>query len=204
MRTGIAGAGLALSLLAGCSGDGAPANIVTMVESGDANVVVPGDDAGEANLADAHAMPSLKLAANGFVLIDPDSGGRQSVRFGQPRDVAVPAVTYALGQPTGQSVNQECGAGLLEFVDFQGGLSMLFEGGKFAGWDLDGREASGYATEGGIGLGTTRRAFGKPVRVEASTIGHEFDFEGLGGLFDGTGPDAKVTGLWAGVTCIFR
>ncbi len=200
----------ALALLAGCAGEAPTANIVTIVETDDANVVVPGDNAaaGDAlsNIAAAPSAPALNLAPEGLSLVDVESGSTRHVTFGTARDTAVPMVTAALGRPKGQSVNQECGAGPLEFVDFQGGLTMLFQDARFAGWDVDGRDGGSYGTANGVAIGTTLRELraAGPVTVEQSTLGTEFDAGGIGGLLSGPGAAAKVTNLWAGTTCAFR
>ncbi|MCW3836283.1 hypothetical protein ACFQ1E_11350 [Sphingomonas canadensis] len=202
-----------LALLAACSG-GVTANVTTTVETGDANVVVPGDNgaaadtnAAAAETADAHAMPALKLDPEGLLLVDVESGEKRTVAFGAARDVAVPAIASALGKPLSASVNQECGAGPIEHVAFQGGLTLLVQGGKFGGWSLDGREGGGYATPGGVTIGSTLadlRKAAKKVDVEESTLGTEFMADGMSGLLDGKAATAKITDLWAGLSCVFR
>lgn len=194
----------AVSLLAGCGEAERVANVTTVIDTHNAAVFVP--EANQAaDAAVAEAPPALNLAPDGLTLVTA-GGATRHLAFGQPRDVAVPLVSAAIGKPTGQGANPECGAGPLETVDFARGLTLFFQEGAFAGWDIDGRAAGPYATAAGIGIGATRaqlEALG-PVILPESTIGHEFIAGDLSGLLDGTKPESKVTSLWAGTTCIFR
>jgi len=40
--------------------------------------------------------------------------------------------------------------------------------------------------------------------VEESTRGIEFTADGVSGILASNAPDARVTALWAGATCVFR
>ena len=151
------------------------------------------------------ARPLLNLASDGLSLVDPDSGSARHVEFGTAQYQTTQMINSALGNFTGQAENPECGAGALTSFDYPGGLTLFFQEGKFAGWDLDGQ--GGYSTADGIAIGTTRAALdesGSEVSVEESSIGHEFAAGDLYGLLTGPGAAAKVTNLWAGTTCIFR
>jgi hypothetical protein len=136
-----------------------------------------------------------------------ESGAARHVTFGTSHDSTLQILGAALGNPMEQARNDECGAGPLDYAAFRGGLSLYFQDGKFAGWDLDGREKGGvFALANGIGIGSTRRQLeaAGDVRVRESTIGHEFALGDLSGLIDSSAATGKVTNLWAGTTCIAR
>jgi hypothetical protein len=68
-------------------------------------------------------------------------------------------------------------------------------------------DKAGLTTMDGIGVGSTRAqllAARPATTVEDSTLGTEFAVADMGGLFEDAAPDAKITHLWAGVTCAFR
>lgn len=196
-----------LVALGGCNAVDQGTNVSTTVETDNGAVVAPGGEAenGAAANATAASAPVLSLASDGLMLVTGEGSSRHA-RFGMDRETAVRMVSAAVGSSTGQGLNNECGAGPLEMVDFTSGLTLFFQQGKFVGWDLDGRDGGKYATMAGIGLGSTRaqlEAVG-PVEVSDTSIGHEFAAGELYGLLDATAPTGKVTNLWAGTTCIFR
>ncbi len=195
-------------LLAGCDKADAPANDATAVDTGNAAVVVPAGnaivDAVAANASEA-AVPAVNLAPDELTLVLA-SGSTRHVSFGTTKADAVRMIAAALGDPIEQGASEECGAGPLDFANFREGLSLYFQEGKFAGWDLDGREGGKFTTANGIGIGSTRKALDAagPVTVEESSIGHEFMLGEMSGLLDSAGPEGKITNLWAGVNCIAR
>ncbi|NBC37553.1 hypothetical protein GTZ99_13440 [Novosphingobium sp. FSY-8] len=140
----------------------------------------------------------LQLAANGVVL----SGGRP-VRFGTPQ-AQVLSLLAARGKAK-LEMNSECGAGPIEFASWPDGLNLLFQDGKFGGWSInDGGQK--LATTKGLrmgGLETSLRAAG-PVSIERSTLGREFTAGGISGILSEGKPPAKITALWAGLSCVFR
>jgi hypothetical protein len=206
-RVSLIAAAAALGLLAGCGQDApAPVN-VTKVETDNAAVVVPESNANAplSNDAGAIAAPALNLAPDGLSVVL-ESGSARHANFGMARDTVVPMISAALGEPTGESRNLECGQGPMELVQFRDGLTMEFMGGKFVGWDLDGRAKTALATAAGIGIGSTLKQVrdAMTVTVENSTLGDEFRAGDLGGLLTSLEPDATITHLWAGSTCQFR
>lgn len=199
-------AGFALALLAGCGPTEEPDANKSIVFHGNADeLVVPkAAPANIANVADI-AEPAVNLAPDGLSLVLPTGATRQ-VTFGMPRDAATRAIAAALGGPVEEGDNQECGAGALSFASFRGGLGLYFDGGKFVGWDLDGRDGGQFATAAGIGIGSTRRQLesANAIKVEDSTLGVEFGAGDLSGLLSSRDPDGEITNLWAGTTCIAR
>lgn len=199
-----------LALLAGC----APEPVSNAVENGSiaanpTDIIVPPEanlvEANAANAADEAVGVAVNLAPDELTLVLPNGSSRH-VAFGTDKAAAIQMISAALGSPVEQSVNEECGAGPLGYAAFRDGLSLYFEGDKFAGWDLDGRENGKFTTGNGIGIGTTRKELeaAADVSVEETTIGHEFAMGNMSGLLSTPAPDGKVTNLWAGVTCIAR
>ena len=78
--------------------------------------------------------PHHLLVGDGLVLADVESGDADRVGFGTGQDDAVRTVAAALGDPIETGLNEECGAGPLAYVDYQGGLRLYFQAGEFAGW----------------------------------------------------------------------
>ncbi|MCF8505738.1 MAG: hypothetical protein K9G59_12570 [Caulobacter sp.] len=150
------------------------------------------------------AMP-LKLALTGDGLtVVAETGSTQLLAFSRDKVQTLVTMTRVEPAPGVESVNSECGAGPLTFVAWPGGLTLLFQEDRFAGWTVD---KPGLTTMDGIGVGSTRAELlaARPgATVEESTLGTEFAVADMGGLFDGKGPDAKIDTLWAGVTCMFR
>jgi hypothetical protein len=120
--------------------------------------------------------------------------------FGMKQDEAVAAAAAAFGAPTRRNHNDECGEGPMDFVDFHG-LSLGFQDGRLAGWSLSETEPA-LRTAGGLAIGAPRSALGGAEVDEESTLGPEFEAEGIGGLLDEKGK--KIEALWAGLACQFR
>ncbi len=200
-------AGFALALLAGCGPAQEPDANKSIVFQGNADELIVPKAAPEANIANVAevAEPAVNLAPDGLSLVLP-TGATRHMTFGMPRDVATRAIAAALGGPIEEGDNQECGAGALSFASFRGGLGLYFDGGKFVGWDLDGRDGGRFATAAGVGIGSTRKQLesATAIRIEDSTLGVEFSAGDLSGLLSSRDPDGEVTNLWAGTTCIAR
>ncbi len=80
---------------------------------------------------------------------------------------------------------------------------------QFVGWSLNPGRGAGPAptTMAGVGLCSTRAEVESAyvIKVKKSSLGHEFSTtSGLYGLFDGAGPQAKVSAMWSGTSCVFR
>lgn len=153
--------------------------------------------------ADAPVSTSrIVLQPKGLGVRDP-AGAITTLAFGTVKLDALAALAAAHdGTPGVQSANGECGVGPLTFAAWDDGLTVAFDGGQFAGWSVGN---SGPATEGGIGVGSDLAALqALNPTVDNSTLGTEFTAGDIGGLLDGPTPEARVTTLWAGVTCMFR
>jgi len=157
-------------------------------------------------LAPADALPAIALEAEGLRLVA-QTGSTRPIGFGLAKAETVDILNSVHGSAGKASTNAECGAGPVEFVSWDDGLSALFQDGKFVGWSLDGKTAGKVTTMNGIGIGSTRAELTADfagVTVEETTLGQEFNAGGLIGVLDGAGPGAKVEVLWAGTSCVFR
>ncbi|MBY0306640.1 MAG: hypothetical protein K2W86_15990 [Sphingomonas sp.] len=166
-------------------------------------------------LADPAPAPSttaaspllVALVGDGLQLVDGDSGKTYAVPFGTAQDQAIERIGKVQG-PIGDSGDyEECGAGPIFYADFPGKLTLLFQDKKFAGWSVGGPGADAKLTTlAGIGVGSTRTALeaAYTATIEESTIGIEFMAGDMSGLLDSAKPTAKISDLWAGVTCIAR
>lgn len=154
----------------------------------------------------------LALSAEGLDLVNPANGAIRHLPFGVDMPLVIAAVTRIHGEPRERFENPECGAGALQTVTWGDGLTLQFQHDKLVGWSIDapavddGRTRRRLTTVAGIGPGSTRTELEAAYATEvfASTIGTEFSAGSLFGLLDSPRPDARVTFLWAGTTCIFR
>jgi hypothetical protein len=185
---------LPLMLVAAACGDqgAAPANDASAANQPAVNAAEPAGTAAAPAAAPAPAAPATYiLAARGL---------EPGLPFGMKKDEAVTAATAAFGAPTGRDHNDECGEGPMDFVNFRG-LSLSFQDGLLAGWSLSEAQPA-LRTAGGLAIGAPRSALGGAEVDEESSLGPEFEVEGVGGLLDQKG--AKVEALWAGYVCQFR
>jgi hypothetical protein len=146
------------------------------------------------------ALPPLVLEGYGLRLSGVAPG--TELPFDSPKAATIEAVTKALGRPpTEVGANEECGGGGLQFAAWDE-ITIWFENDRFAGWDSKGK----LKTQGGIGIGSSRADLAplRGLEVEESTLGTEFRSGGLSGILASKAPDAKVTNLWGGSTCVFR
>ena len=150
--------------------------------------------------------PRLTVEAEGLRWFLPPGGSARPLPFGTEQGAVLASLERARG-PASRGVNRDCGAGPVATATWADGLSLVFQGGKFAGWGLDGRAAGTIGTANGIQPGTTRAELEANVanaRIFRSTLGTEFAAGGFFGLLDGTRPTARITDLWAGVNCVAR
>jgi hypothetical protein len=198
-------AGAALLALAGCGRGGeangqADANVAATAAAGKVTVTDVGDPDGE-----RQDGPSLLLAADGIM---PGGTEQSMIPFGANSLDTIEQVTPLLGNTYDEDESSECGAGPMEFANW-GKVVLMFQSGEFVGWEL--REASDkpyFGTPGGLTIGSPRSeldaALPKPLKVEQSSLGTEFNAGGFSGLLSDATPSAKVTALWAGTNCAMR
>lgn len=157
------------------------------------------------------AAPALAVEAEGLRLFDPASGSATPIAFGTPRARVMTALASRGAAVTG--TNGECGAGPLAYARWPDGLTLWFQQDALAGWALNAPASNappattaGISTASGLTIGSTRAELDSAyaATVEQSTLGTEFTAGELYGLLDGEGSGAKVTALWAGVSCNFR
>jgi len=159
----------------------------------------------------AQAKPSLAVLAldsQGLRVVNKSTGATRAIAFGTKEADVVSILTNLRGKPRSRGVNQECGGGPLGFANWADGLSLQFNKGRFAGWNVDGRSkaANKLTTISGVGTGSTRTQLNKAytVKVSQSSLGTEFSAGSLGGLLSGNKPTDRVISLWSGTTCFFR
>jgi hypothetical protein len=161
-----------------------------------------------ANVAESTPAPAPVAAAAPIVLEGaglriPGASPPRTLAFDTAEAPTVEALTRALGRPpTERGVNDECGGGGMKFAEWKGEITAWFLDDRFAGWDNQG----GLKTLEGIGIGSRRADLASlpAFEVEESTLGTEFRAGGLSGILASKAPDAKVTHLWGGATCVFR
>jgi hypothetical protein len=149
--------------------------------------------------------PKLMLDGRGLVMSDAQ-GRKRTIAFDSPASEAVAAATQLYGEPAKVETLEECGAGPLQISRFPG-LTLAAQDGEFVGWWLDDNAKPPLpTTAAGIGIGSSREALQRAHKVQAheSSLGDEFTADGIAGLTDGPGKQAKITHLWAGATCIMR
>ncbi|MBP7704972.1 MAG: hypothetical protein KA105_06760 [Caulobacter sp.] len=150
---------------------------------------------------------ALSLDPGGLMVVIVDTGSTRMLDFGLPKAQTLDIVTRVAGAPSPETTNSECGAGPMQFVEYPGGLTLLFQDDRFAGWSADRHSAGKQSTMNGVGVGSTRSqlvAAYAGANIEETTLGQEFNAGGLSGILSGTGADAKVETLWAGASCVFR
>lgn len=150
--------------------------------------------------------PALVVEGEGVRFFNRTTSAASPISFGRPQAEVLAAMERVRG-PAGQGTNQDCGAGPVQYANWPDGLSLVFQDGSFAGWGLDGRAKGALATAIGIGPGSTRAELDDAyanVEVRQTTLGTEFSGGGFFGVLDGGGPAARVTHMWAGVSCVAR
>lgn len=154
----------------------------------------------------------MTLSGEGFSLVDPISGSARHVLFDTDTDTVIDMLTRAKGTSPTRGVNGECGAGPVDFASWEDGLSVLSQQQQFLGWSMNPRPSNAdssqppLTTMGNIGLGSTRAELEAVYVTELTrtSLGTEFSAGELYGLLESPAPDAPVTAMWAGLSCVFR
>lgn len=201
-------AGATLLSLAACQGANKGANnagagnvAANSVATAPAANNAAADDHGEAKDA-----PRVLLTANGLLA---DGTDASEIRFAAPQAQTLAAVSRTLGQP--QAINEivSCGGGEAGQAADYGALVLFFQGGTFTGWEQRRASENPYiGTPGGVNVGSRRpdlaAALGGEPSIEKTSLGTEFDREGIYGLLANDRPDAQVDRLWGGNNCAAR
>ena len=142
------------------------------------------------------AVNEVELRRDGLV------AGAEAFYFAAGENEVTAALSRAIGEPEGQSTNEECGAGPMSIAVFPGGLRVNFQRGSLVGWtQLEPSET--ISVVGDVQVGSDREvASGADsyAAIEGSTLGEEFSLGQIGGLIE----EDKVSILYAGKQCFFR
>ncbi|MBE0422956.1 MAG: hypothetical protein IBX66_03365 [Lutibacter sp.] len=164
---------------------------------------------------------SLVLTSDALQLVDQITGSSNELPFGTPENQLIEIINNATqSKVVSIGVNTECGAGRLKMVTLSNSLTLVYQENNtksaepkthwlFEGWSIDGTKegVQKLTTMAGIGIGSTLAEIqsGYEIEVKKTSLGLEFSTaSGLFGILDGTGKDAKIIHLWAGVSCNFR
>lgn len=142
-------------------------------------------------------LPSSAPDGNG---VTPDSTGLQPggtdlrIDFGRAQEGVIETVSRLLGSdPTDITTSPDCGDVTAAY--WRSGLTLNFVEGDFRGWVLT---EPGLSAAGGLSVGDTP----PPVTMATTTLGREFEIDGVWALVGETGPE--ITTIWSGRTCFFR
>jgi len=139
---------------------------------------------------------SIEFASYG---LNVSGSGGLEIGFGRAMPGVVEAVARVTDtRPGDPQTNRECGVGPVTAVRFANGLTLNFMDGAFEGWVAT-APGSG-ATQSGLVVGASRATLGN-APLQTTTLGQEFQTDGVYGLIDDTD---TVGALWAGATCFFR
>jgi hypothetical protein len=149
------------------------------------------------------ALTAFDVDGEGLRFFVVATGSSRPLPFGTDSAVVHDAVLRtAAGGPAESGSGGDCPGSYSRWAN---GLTLRYTDGRFVGWSVRGGDGT-VTTASGVGIGSSRVQVedALAIRVSSSSLGSEFTAGELAGLFDGPSPDAKVTHLWAGETCIAR
>ena len=154
------------------------------------------------NEAPVEASPlAVVLEDDALRLVETASGSTQRFGLGSDEQAVVRAITRALpGPQTTTDGSGDCANNTVHLRDAD--LVLYFSEGTFAGWYLGKRGT--LRTAAGYGVGSTRAeldAVADPV-VGDEGLGLEFVAGSIVGGLESEAPDAKITDLRSGDTCV--
>jgi len=168
----------------------------------------PSDEA-QQEAASAGEISADAVRLNGEGL----SAGGEKFFFNAGRSEVGTALENVLGEPARSATNTECDEGPIDFVDYDGGLTLHFTDGSLVGWNWhlpyegDGPISEDVAVAGDMTLGLSRAAIAGREDfelLEDSTLGEEFRLGGGAGKVGGFIEDGEVAALFAGTQCFIR
>lgn len=146
---------------------------------------------------------ALALDGEGLRIFNSSTGASRLLAFGDDATQSMETLGRVLAEPPPVSVeNEEC---QVSFARWSNGLTVWSSNSRFTGWSVT-PGSSSLATASGVKIGSTRAELesAHDAEIMESSLGTEFLAGGLAGLLDSTRPDAKISNLWAGETCIAR
>ena len=139
----------------------------------------------------------LRPGPSGFVV----APNNLRIDFGRHKAGAIASVDRLLGGAKPRLLtNTECGAGPLSFATWDDGLEMVFDNETFVGWSTS---STRFVTTTGIAVGAPVSSLDGFALTQTS-LGTEFDDQGIFGVIDTSTGSETVKRLWAGTTCFFR
>lgn len=171
-----------------------------VAEPGDASAKAP---TGESSAPAQSAAARLAVDGDGLRWFLQPGGTERAIPFGTPQAEVVASLERVRG-PAEQGTNQDCPTGPVQYANWSDGLSLLFEEGRFVGWYLNERASGAVETGAGIGPGDTRAqlAAAHAPEVRQGTLGTEFSAGDIHGVLDGPSAGARITHMWAGMSCV--
>lgn len=168
--------------------------------------IAAGDAQNSTSPPRAKLAPRLAVDGEGLRLFDPTTTSASPVAFGRPQAAVIATIERFRGAAE-QGVNQDCGAGPVDYASWPDGLSLVFQHDRFVGWGLDRRAAGTITTASSIGPGSTRAELESAyanVVVHRTSLGNEFTAGGFSGVIDGSTATSPITDMWAGTNCAAR
>jgi hypothetical protein len=110
---------------------------------------------GKATPPEVARTPRLFLAGNGLELVH-GAGAARPVAFGTPEGAARAQIEPVTGAPAARTDEPACGGRPRIRLDYPGGLSLIFQAGRFVAWGQD--AGAGYKMRSGIAIESPRAA----------------------------------------------